>query len=99
MIVVVTRHIAALGFFCALLAGTPVGAATLTWDSLPILAGAQDGNGGWGSSTAGTNWWTGSSNSAWTNHSDIPVFGANSASNVAVSLTNSVTVGGIVYSN
>jgi alpha-glucosidase len=93
----VIRYLATLALVSGL-ASRSNGAATLTWDSAPGSAGVQDGNGSWGSTPAGTNWWDGAADQAWTNGS-VPVLGLNSTTNVTVTLTNSVTVGGLVYSN
>jgi alpha-glucosidase len=92
----VIKYLAALALASGLLSSN--GATTLTWDSSPGTAGVQDGNGSWGTAPAGTNWWDGAANEAWPNGS-IPVLGVNSTTNVTVTLTNSVTVGGLVYSN
>jgi alpha-glucosidase len=84
---------------CGLLLAVPAAGATLTWDGAPAIAGAQDGTGSWGGALTATNWWNGTANVAWTNLGDIPVFGLSTATNVAVTLTNNVMIGGIIYSN
>jgi len=95
-------HLFALRFFLIVLgtglAAFAVPAATLTWDSLPNNGGPVDGSGNWGASTNNTNWWDGSANVAWSG-GDVAVLGVNTASAATVTLTNSVTVGGLSYSN
>jgi autotransporter-associated beta strand protein len=84
----------------AALAGLNASAGLVTWDSLPTNSGPDDGNAGWGTAAANTNWWNGSANVNWNNaNSDTAVFGVNCATNVTVTLSNSVTAGGIIYSN
>jgi autotransporter-associated beta strand protein len=75
-------------------------AALLTWDGLPTNAGADDGNAGWGVVASNTNWWNGAANVVWNNaNGDTAVLGVNSATNVTVTLSNSVMAGGLTYSN
>ena len=72
------------------------------WDAAPAAAspGAQDGAGNWGVAVNNTNWWNGYANVPWNNTSgDTAVLGVNTGSAVTVTLTNSVTAGGIIYSN
>jgi autotransporter-associated beta strand protein len=84
----------------ALLAGLNAQAGLLTWDSLPTNTGADDGNAGWGVAAINTNWWNGTANVAWNNaNGDTAVLGVNSATNVTVTLSNSVAAGGLIYSN
>ena len=46
----------------AALASLNAHAALLTWDSRPSNPGADDGNAGWGTVAANTNWWDGAAN-------------------------------------
>jgi alpha-glucosidase len=75
-------------------------AANYIWDANPTPAspGPDDGSGNWSSSADNTNWWNGLANVAWTPGS-IAVLGSNSASAATVTLTNSVVLGGLIYSN
>ena len=73
-------------------------AANRWWDPVPANPGPDDGNGTWSAAAANTNWWNGAENAPWVS-GDTAVFGLNSATNVTVTLTNSVTAGGIVFSN
>ena len=66
----------------------------LVWDASTNLAGAQDGNGNWGA--APTNWWTGFTNTIWTNNL-VAIFGVGTATNCTVTITNDVTPAGIVF--
>src|ERR1019366_1291725 len=61
----------------------------LVWDAGTNLAGPQDGNGNWGG--AQTNWWTGFTNTIWTNNL-IAIFGVGT-----VTITNDVTPAGLVF--
>ena len=84
----------------AVFTGLSAQAGVLTWDSLPTNTGADDGNAGWGVAAINTNWWNGTANVAWNNaNGDTAVLGFNSTSNVTVTLSNSVTAGGLIYSN
>ncbi len=67
---------------------------TNTWDANGSVAGAQDGSGKWG---GGTNWWTGSADVAWADY-NLAVFGAGTATNCTVTLTNDVTPYAITFS-
>ena len=71
-----------------------VGTNGLMWDPGTGVAGLQDGSGNWGAAPA--NWWTGSTNVTWTN-SSIAFFGAGTATNCTVTITNDVTPAGLVF--
>jgi autotransporter-associated beta strand protein len=75
-------------------------ASNLNWDANTGTAGAQDGNGNWGSDANNTNWWNGAANVTWNNaNGDTAVLGVNATTNVTVTVTNNVSAGGIIYSN
>ena len=69
-------------------------AATVTWD--PGLTGVSDGPGTWSTTTA--NWWNNSADALWsTSGTDTAVFGNGTAGTYAVTVANSVGVGGITF--
>jgi autotransporter-associated beta strand protein len=73
-------------------------AATLTWDTNSVTAGAQDGSGNWDTNTA--NWWNGSTSIAWTNaNGDNAIFGAGGAGGTVTLPTTSpnIVVGNITF--
>jgi len=74
---------------------TPSGTvAALEWDAGASAAGAEDGDGNWGSS--GASWWNGSAAVAWADNS-LSVFGAGTSTNCSVLLTDDVTPSGVLF--
>lgn len=70
---------------------------TLTWDTAPGTAGAQDGAGTW-NNQGNTNWLSGSTNVQWNNAdlSDVAVFGSNGAAG-AITVSGTIDAGGITF--
>jgi len=94
------RIMAVLAAGLLLVTGAIASAAPLTWDSNPANAVPNDGSGNWGAGANNANWWNGAANVSWNNAgNDIAVPGVNTANAATVTLTNNVTVGGIIYSN
>jgi autotransporter-associated beta strand protein len=75
-------------------ATTTSSGAALEWDAGGANAGAQDGNGTWGS--GGATWWNGLANVVWAG-SSLAIFGAGTTTNCAVTITNDVTPGGLLF--
>jgi autotransporter-associated beta strand protein len=75
---------------------TPALATTLVWDAGGSPLGPQDGNDNWGN-TAST-WWNGAANVVWTD-GNTAAFGAGTATNCVVSITNTVTTRGLVFNS
>ncbi len=73
---------------------TPVSGGALAWAAGGAAAGARDGNGNWGSSSV--TWWDGAANVVWSN-SKLAIFGAGTATNCTVVITNDVTPSGILF--
>ena len=67
----------------------------LTWDATNSVAGAQDGNGIWSSTT--NTWWDGSQNVVWSSPGDTAVIGATVSSvGYTITLGENVSAGGLV---
>ena len=74
---------------------TTAGSGTARWwDAGGLAAGAQDGNGNWGSSAS--TWWNGSANVTWADNS-LAIFGNGATTNCSVLITNNVTPSGIFF--
>lgn len=72
---------------------TPALGGAFEWDA-GGFAGAQDGNGNWGSSSA--TWWNGSANIPWAD-TKLAVFGAGTTTNCTATITNDVTPSSILF--
>jgi autotransporter-associated beta strand protein len=72
---------------------TPASGGAFEWDAGGI-AGAQDGNGTWGGSSA--TWWNGAANIAWSDNK-LAVFGAGTTTNSTATITNDVAPSGILF--
>jgi len=79
-----------------LISGPVNGSSNLNWDPT-LIAGPSDGAGNW--SPTVTNWWNGVQTVPWTNNSGVAILGLSSATAYTATITNSVTVGGIVFAN
>ena len=79
-----------------LTSGLTLASSSLNWDPT-LVAGPSDGAGNWSSTV--TNWWNGAQTVPWTNSSGIAILGVNTATAYTATITNSVTVGGIVFAN
>ena len=75
-------------------ATTPIIGAALTWDMNAGITPAQDGSGTWGSGPI--NWLYNISDLAWAD-GNAAIFGVNTPTNCAVTITNDVTPTGILF--
>lgn len=89
------QSLAAVSLALAWSAPAPLPAATLTWDTDPATAGAQDGAGTW--DTVATNWLNISTNVAWNNaNPDSAIFGNGGAGGV-VTLAEPITISNLTF--
>jgi len=98
----INRSLIRAGAILTVLASFAVHAANLTWDAMPTTAspGPNDGAGNWGVSANNTNWWNGAANVPWNNANEYTaVLGVVTNTAYTVTITNGVTVGGIIFSN